>query len=169
MQTCLPDRSRENPALDLRALTRLRSQHPSVSESAQKIYNFLFGPITVVWASITVSCFGSQAGGLPDKRTVPAVCRLDEGDVRVRTKLLPGLGRDANERIIRSVQDQSGHCDLPHHVRRRGAVIIIVDAGEAAIVGGYFVIEFAQAPNAAQAAGVEVFGKQSRLLHHAAA
>jgi hypothetical protein len=100
---------------------------------------------------------------------VPAIAGLDEHDVRVRGNLPPRLRRDANEGIVCRVQNQRRNRDAIDHVRRRSAIIVIVDAGEAAIVSRHLVIELAQAADAAQAAHVEVLGKQPRLLQHAAA
>ena len=112
---------------------------------------------------------GTNARGLSYKRAVAAIVGFDKSNVRVQRNLSPSFRRDPYERIVRRVHDQRWNRDAIEHVNRRSAVVVIVDAGETAIVRRHLVIKLAQAPDAAQAADIEVSGKQPRLLQHAAA
>src|SRR6266436_4825621 len=173
MQACPPDQSTENPAPDLPAPTRSRSRHPSephLLESAQKVYDFMLRPITVVITTITAIPHSSgRSHRCSDKCAVPAILSLNEGDVRVRGNLPARLRRDTYKRIIRRVQHQRRHRDALDDVRSRSTIIVIVHAPEAAIVGRHFVVKLAETPDATQTSDVEVIGEMSRLLKHAPA
>src|SRR5580658_4582806 len=111
-------------------------------------------PITVITAITLVPHPSTRSERLPHKSTMPAIRGLEETNIRVRKNLPPRLRRDANERVIRGVQHQSGDGDLFEPMRRRGAVIVIVDARESAIVSRHLVIKLPQALEATQPARV---------------
>ena len=126
-----------------RAPTRLRNQHPS------EIHRSETSPVKICGESLQFrappnshrqndhrSRFSRERAGpkAPYKCAVTAIIRLDEGNILVRRNFLPRLRCDSDERIIRRVQDQRWNGDLVDYMRRRSAVIVILDVSEAAIV-----------------------------------
>ena len=99
---------------------------------------------------------------------MPTIACLNKGDVRVRRNLPSRLRCNADERIIRRIQHQCRHRDSIDYVRSRSAVIVIVDAREAAIVSRYLVIKLTQTSDAMQPANVEVWAEKTRFLKHPA-
>src|SRR5581483_12186949 len=91
------------------------------------------------------------------------VLGLEECDIRVRNNPGTSLRSKADERIIRCVQNERGYGDVFNDAGSCRPVVVIVGACEAAIMRGYFIVEFAQAPDALATAYVEVVRKQFRF------
>src|SRR6266853_5275058 len=104
MQACPPDQYTENPAPGSPGPTRSRSRHPSDPHSlepAQEVNDLMLRPITVVITTIAAIPHSSRRSHrCSDKRAVPAILSLNEGDVGVRRNLPPRLRRDTYKRII---------------------------------------------------------------------
>src|SRR5262245_42266889 len=68
-----------------------------------------------------------------EEPAVPAVLRHDEGDVRIAgdRRVPERLVRD--ERIVLRGDDQGRHLDPVDHAQGRGAVIVVLGAGEAEV------------------------------------
>ena len=115
----------------------------------QELDYLLFGPVAII------------AVGLAEERTVPAIFGFYESDVGVGEDFFPRLGQDADEGIVGSVQYQGGDRDAVDHVSRRRASVVINCPRESAIVRSHYVIEIAQAGEAAQAGDVEMSRKIS--------
>lgn len=104
-----------------------------------------------------------------DKCAMAAIGGLDESDVRISRELLPRFGGDFYKGIICGVQDERGHGDSLDDVSSGGAVIVVVDSLESAIESSHLIVKLAQAADAAQAGRIEMSGKKTGFLEHAAA
>src|ERR1700757_3983861 len=116
----------------------------SKSDAAEEFDDLLLGPVAVV------------AVGRGQERAMAAVRCLDESEIGIGGDLPTGFRNEMDERIVGGVQDEPGNRDAIHGIGGGGARVVVHGALKAAVVGGDLVVEVAQAPQAAQAAGVEV-------------
>src|ERR1700722_3775666 len=93
-------------------------------EPPQKTHDFLLRPIAVV-GKITLPVEGS--GLRADKRTMPSIIGFHERDVGIVSNLSPRSLRDADERIVRGIQNQRRNGDLLDRMRRRSSIVIVVN------------------------------------------
>src|ERR1700689_1212693 len=104
---------------------------------------------------VTVTC--------ADKRAMAAVFSLDVSNVVIRKKRLPRFRQNTHERIVGRVDNQRGPRDATDHVGSGGSGVIIVSAGEAAIVRRHAIVKLPQSFYSAQTRSIEVAGKQTHL------
>src|SRR6476646_6998230 len=96
-----------------------------------ELHHFPFRPATVVAIAVRFA----------DEGTMPAVGGFDIREIGISRDLFQRLGPHANEGIVRGMDDQPRNGNPVHTVGSGGAGIIIVGAGEAAIVRGYTIVE----------------------------
>ena len=96
----------------------------------EEVHDLRLGPETVVVAVPRA-----------EKSAVAAVFGFYEGDVGIARDLPAGRRQNADEWIVRSVHDQSGHSYFVDHIRGRRTCVVIVRAVKAAIEGGDLIVE----------------------------
>src|SRR4029077_13761835 len=94
---------------------------------------------------------------------VAAVLRLDQTHVRIGQEFGARLWQHANERIVLSVDHQSGNGNPLRYARSAGAVVVVVGAGESAVARGYLFVEFADSPQLLQVLQFVAIGNQQRF------
>src|SRR5579863_9536134 len=88
------------------------------------------------------------------------VLGFEISDVAIRENLLPRLGQNADEWIIRCVDHQRGPRNALDHVPGGRSGVIVFRPGEAAVVGSHAVVEVPERFNSAQTGSIEGVGKQ---------
>ena len=68
---------------------------------------------------------------------------FDQGDGGVGSDERAALGRDADEGVVKGVQDEGGNGDAAEDAGGGGAVVVVVGALEAGVEGGDFFVEVA--------------------------
>src|ERR1700683_2802372 len=129
-------------------------QRAALSKLFGKLHNFALCPAAIV---------SRISAAFSDESTVAAVFSFEISDVPIRKQRLPRLRQNANERIVRGVDHQRGSRDMVDQGGGGSAGIVIVCAGEVAVVSRDAIIKVSQSLNSAQARSVKVRGKQPRL------
>lgn len=89
------------------------------------------------------------SGGASEEGAVAAVPRFNKGDVRVGQYVRARFGKEADERIVLSAEDESGHGDGVDDASAGGAEIVVVGRAKSAIGSDDFVIELADGADGA--------------------
>src|SRR5215470_19158739 len=99
------------------------------------------------------------AVGFGEKRAMPAIFSLNEGYVWVGVDLGARGRQNADEGIVRCIQNVRGHGNSLDNVCGRRASIVVGSAVEPAIERRHLVIEVTQAPDATHSTQVVFTGK----------
>src|SRR6266851_8042260 len=141
----------------LRALVSAASAESGVGE--EETQQSMLRPVTVV-----------AAGGIGwgEEGAVPAVEGFDVGDVGVREDGGAALGEEAQEGVVRRVEDERGDSDAIENAGSGGVVVVVVSAGEAGVQRGDAIVELAKGADAGGTAGVVGPGEERCLALEAA-
>src|ERR1700683_1597433 len=98
-----------------------------------------------------------------DKGAMAAVLGFDVSNLGVGKKLLPRFRQNAHERIIGGMDNQLGPREVTDQVGSGSSGVIVIRAGEAAVVSGHSIIKLSQRFYSAQTRSIEVSGEQTHL------
>src|SRR5258706_7599602 len=126
-----------------------------------ELYHLLLGP------ALGLGQVGAaRAVALGEESAVAAVRGLDESDIGIGGELGARFVAEADERIVRRVQDERGDGDVFEDARGAGAGVVIVGAGEAGVGRGDLVVEAAHAPYAGELREIVAAGEGFRFAAH---
>src|SRR5437588_7506201 len=118
-------------------------------KSSCKLHDLAFCPAAIV---------GMIAVRLAQESAVAAVIGFNEGDIRIREDAPSRFRLNADERIIRGMNDERGYSNSIDHVRCGRTSVVIIGSRKTAIVCRNPVIKPAQTVNPAAAPDIEVRG-----------